>query len=174
MNRSFTARVLASAFAVVLLISIAGCGSTGSGGSAEYTAKDLVTGDDVSTESLRGRPALLVSWTTWCTECDEELAGLQAFAESPAAEGIQIVAVNLDASDVTDEINAKIATHGLTTALWRDRRNDFKRVFATIGVPTTVVLDANGSVIGLFPGAVDFEDDAVLAALDQVRETQSP
>lgn len=159
--------LLRAGLVLAAVLALFACG--GPAGPVAYEAKDLATGDDVSVASLRGRPTLLVSWTTWCTECDEELAGLQAFATSRAAAGLHIVAVNLDAADVTDEIEAKIAAHGLTTALWRDRRNDFKRVFGAIGVPTTVLLDADGNVAGTFAGAVDFEDRDVLDALERVR-----
>jgi thiol-disulfide isomerase/thioredoxin len=149
----------------------AGCGDPGHSGAASYTAKDLVSGADVSVAALRGAPVLLVSWTTWCAECDDELSGLQDFAESSGADGIEIVAVNIDALDVIDEINAKIEKHSLTTSLWRDKRNEFKRVFGALGVPTTVLLDANGTVVGLFPGAVDFDDQDILDTLEQVKDT---
>jgi peroxiredoxin len=155
-------------FVLAGLLALAACGSEG--GSA-YSATDMATGEDVSVDSLRGEPALLVSWTTWCTECDEELAGLAAFADSPQAEGIEIVAVNLDAAHVEEEIDAKVAQHGLTTTLWRDRRNEFRSAFGAIGVPTTVLLDAEGEVVGTFPGAVDFEDAEVLEALDELRRS---
>lgn len=168
MNRSVG--VLARVLIAATLVLVASCGDAGSS-AASYSAKDLATGADVSVASLRGDPVLLVSWATWCAECDEELSGLQEFAESNAADGIEIVAVNIDASDVIDEINAKIDRHSLTTSLWRDKRNEFKRAFGALGVPTTVLLDANGTMIGLFPGAVDFGDERILQALRQVRET---
>lgn len=163
--------VIARVLMAVTVVLAAGCGSSGHTNAASYTAKDLVSGADVSIASLRGSPVLLVSWATWCTECDSELAGLQAFAGSSAAEGIEIVAVNIDASAATEEINAKIVKHSLTTTLWRDKRNEFKRVFGALGVPTTVLLDSNGTVAGMFAGAVDFEDQAVLAALERVKAT---
>jgi len=157
------------ALAVALLAASAGtlaaCGGDGGGGVA-YEARDLVTGEDVSVADLAGRPVLLVSWATWCAECDEVLAGLQAFADSPAAEEIAVVAVNLDASDADGAIEAKVERHGLTTALWRDRRNEFKRAFGALGVPTAVVLDRGGAVTATFPGATDLAGDDVAAALE--------
>lgn len=156
----------ALAFAITAGVGTAACGGSSAGG---YTAADLTTGDAVSVDDLRGAPALLVSWATWCRECDEELAGLQAFATSPEAEGVQIVAVNLDAADVDDAIHDKIDRHGLTVGLWRDRRNTFRQAFGALGVPTTVVLDADGNVVGTFPGAVDFDDHDVLDALATAR-----
>ena len=156
--------VLVAAALTLLLVS---CGG-GEGGTG-YEVADLATGEPVSVSSLRGEPVLLVSWATWCRECDEELAGLQEFADSDAAQGIHIVAVNLDAADVEDEIDAKVAKHGLSVDLWRDRRNEFKRTFGALGVPTTVLLNADGEVVGTFPGAIDFDDADVLAAIDDVR-----
>lgn len=168
MTRRPTLAVLALVVAVLGGSLLAGCGGGGDGG-LSYEVADLATGEPVSVSSFRGEPVLLVSWATWCRECDEELAGLQAFAESDAAEGIRIVAVNLDAADVEDEIDAKIAKHGLSVDLWRDRRNEFKRTFGALGVPTTVLLNPEGQVVGTFPGAIDFDDADVLAALDDVR-----
>lgn len=130
-----------------------------------YAVAELETGTAVSLDDLAGSPAVLVSWATWCHECDEELARVQAFAESPAAEGVTVVAVNLDAADVDGAIREKIERHGLTVELWRDRRNEYRRAFGALGVPTTVVLDTDGEVVGTFPGGVSFEDDALLDAL---------
>lgn len=163
-------RNVAAAVVVVATLLTAACGSDAAeeGGSV-YSAVELRTGEPVSVESLRGEPALLVSWATWCRECDEELAGLQEFASSEFAEGLRIVAVNLDAANVDDEIDAKIERHGLTVELWRDKRNGFKRSFSALGVPTTVLLDADGEVVRTFPGAIDFEQDDVLEAIDRVR-----
>lgn len=145
-----------------LAVLAAACGPSAAD-RAPYNAVDLRSGEPVSVDDHAGGPLLLVSWTTWCTECDELLSGLADFAASPAAEGVTIVAVNLDAADVEDRIEAKIAEHGLTTALWRDRRNDFKRAFAALGVPTSVLLDAGGSVVASFPGAADFEGEVARA-----------
>jgi thiol-disulfide isomerase/thioredoxin len=158
----------ALAVAVAAVVILAGCGG-GDGEQVSYDATDLVTGEDVSIDAFEGRPVLLVSWATWCAECDELLGGLQAFAESPGADGIEVIAVNLDASGATAEVDDKIAAHGLTTTLWRDRRNEFKRAFNALGVPTSVVLDPEGSVVATFPGAVDFDGVEVTLALDTAR-----
>lgn len=169
MSRSYRSHpILTLVVMLVSLVALSACGGGGSGG-ADYQVADLATGEPVSAADLRGQPALLVSWATWCRECDEELAGLQEFANSEASNGLRIVAVNLDAADVEDEIQSKINRHRLTVELWRDRRNEFKRTFGALGVPTTVLLDAEGNVAGTFPGAIDFDDRDVLAAIEEVR-----
>lgn len=154
-----------------LILALAACGDSGGKQAVSYTAATMSSGDKVSLSSLSGHPAVLVSWATWCTECDKELGALQSFAQSPAADGLKIVAVNLDAADVQDEIDAKVERHHLSVELWRDRRNGFKSAFGALGVPTTVVLDRGGTVVGTFPGAVDFSDAAVVAAIDTARKS---
>ncbi|MFO7279125.1 MAG: TlpA disulfide reductase family protein [Thermoanaerobacterales bacterium] len=162
-------RRLALVLALAAAVALAACGGGTGGDGVDYEAVDLVTGEEVSVADLAGRPALLVSWATWCTECDEVLAGLQEFAESPAADGVEVVAVNLDASDAGGAVEAKVDEHDLTTTLWRDRRNEFKRAFGALGVPTTVVLDRDGAVTATFPGAVDLTGEEVTAALAAAR-----
>src|SRR5690606_1823043 len=112
-------RRLALVLALAAAVALAACGGGTGGDGVDYEAVDLVTGEEVSVADLAGRPALLVSWATWCTECDEVLAGLQEFAESPAADGVEVVAVNLDASDAGGAVEAKVDEHDLTTTLWR-------------------------------------------------------
>ena len=159
--------LLLPALVAASVILVVGCGD--SDDAVGYSAADLGSGEEVSVESLRGRPVVLVSWATWCRECDEELTALQAFSRSEEAEGVEVVAVNLDAADVDDDIDAKVEANGLDVTLWRDRRNDFKRSFGALGVPTTVVIDADGRVAGTFPGGVDFEDEEMRTTLDAVR-----
>jgi peroxiredoxin len=154
---------------VTMAAALAACGGGEGSSAVSYTATQLASGEKVSVDSLRGKPALLVSWATWCNECDKELAGLQAFANSPEAEGVHIVAVNLDAANVDEQIQAKIDRHGLSVDLWRDKRNDFKRTFGALGVPTTVLLDRDGKLAGTFPGAVGFDNADIVAALQATR-----
>lgn len=156
---------------MVLLMSIpllTGCADQ-QAGAVGYSATDLRSGESVSVESLRGRPVVLVSWATWCRECDEELTALQAFSDSDDADGVAVVAVNLDAADVDAAIDAKIDANGLEVTLWRDRRNDFKRSFGALGVPTTILLDHEGRVAGTFPGGVDLETGEMRSTLDNLR-----
>jgi thiol-disulfide isomerase/thioredoxin len=157
---------------VVAVVAVAGCGGVDRAAPG-YTATDLRSGDRVDLASLRGRPAVLSAWTTWCHNCDEDLALLGAFSRSPASRPFEVVAVNLDVASVEDEIDAKIEAHDLEVTLWRDRTNRFRSAFGAVGVPTTVVLDARGTVVRLLPGAVDFTDPEVVAALAAARAGRS-
>ena len=56
-----------------------------------------VEGDKTLTEAdLKGKPALVNVWATWCAPCLKEIPELQAFAREQGANGTQVVGIALD------------------------------------------------------------------------------
>lgn len=156
---------------LVLIASLAIAGACTSSGSsnAPYQAADLNTGRSVSTAGLRGRPALLVSWATWCTQCRAELPGLEQYFEQHKADPLRIVLVNVNSSESRKEIHDVITRYGLSMIEWRDRDNEFGSRFRTVGVPTAVLLDASGKVVKIWPGAINPNGAELAAALRGMR-----
>ena len=111
-----------------------------------------------STRELRGRPALLTSWATWCTECRYELPQLERLWREQRDQGLQVVAVNVDTTGGVGPPGRAADAYGLTMPLWSDESNSFTSFFGGIGVPTSVLLDERGRIVHVWKGAVDFED----------------
>jgi cytochrome c-type biogenesis protein len=133
----------------------------------EYAAADLVTGEAVSLTTLRGGPVLLSSWATWCEPCKEELPKLEALYQQRVDDGLQMVAVNVNAAGPAErEIDNMVEQLGLTMPTWRDDENRFTVVFGGMGVPTNVLIGADGRVIQKWLGAVDVDDPAFIAAIN--------
>jgi len=55
-----------------------------------------VEGETVSSEDLRGSPAVIAFWATWCEPCLEMLPHLRAAAEEYRAKGVRFLTVNTD------------------------------------------------------------------------------
>ncbi len=163
--------VLACLLMFSLQLIVSGCGSTTT--TTGYEARGLYNKTPVSTAAFIGRPVVLVSWATWCRECEKELKRLGEFSTSKEAEGVVIVAVNLDIDAPRSEIDKKLKGSGLEKAeLWSDPKNGFKRFFGAIGVPTTVVLARDGTAVGSFAGAVDFEQSELQEALTSAKKSK--
>lgn len=161
-------RVIAAATAVLAL---AGCAAARSSGPVEYEARSFADEEvQVSLEELRGRPALLFSWATWCAPCKEELPELERLWRQRRGEGLLVVAVNINASGVDGAARRMARSLGLTMPLWSDRANRFTAVFDGVGVPMTVLVDRDGRALAVWHGATDFDDkdvkDAIESALD--------
>lgn len=162
-------RVLAAAAAIGAL-AVTGCG--GAGGDAPvprtlaYAAASL-DGEPVSLADVPG-PAVLTSWATWCVECKEELPSLERLWRARRSEGLAVVAVNVDRNGIDRRVRSMARELDLTMPIWRDGDNRYSAVLGTIGVPTSVLLDARHRVVAVWLGATDFQEPAVAAAIDRV------
>ncbi|MBJ7455800.1 MAG: TlpA family protein disulfide reductase [Thermoleophilia bacterium] len=157
---------------LMLLTATVACGSTGEPAAREaaYEAR-LDDGAAVTAVSLRGAPALLSTWATWCAECKGELPGLETLWRGRRDEGLQVVAVNVDGHGIDRGVKAMIRDFGLTMPVWRDPDNNFAASFSTVGVPTTVLLDAGGRVVRTWFGPTDFEGSDVAGEVDAALTT---
>jgi thiol-disulfide isomerase/thioredoxin len=131
-----------------------------------YTAVVYENGETVSVASLRGKPALLSSWATWCAECQHELPSLEQLWERREGDGLQIVAVNIDVDTENPGIPQMISDLGMTMPVWSDPDNTYSDVFNAPGVPVSVLLDARGQVVKTWIGRTDFQAEDVSAAID--------
>lgn len=149
----------------------------------EYGATRFVDARPVLLSALRGRAVLLASWATWCAPCERELPRLERLAQERSAEGLQVVAVNIDpASLAAQDIAAMLERlgidldppgaadadrHGIALAIWRDPDNRLGEQFGGFGVPFAVLIDRDGRVVERWNGALDPTGDAFVAALER-------
>jgi thiol-disulfide isomerase/thioredoxin len=153
------------AFALAVLG--AACSSTTSSSVPEYRARDR-DGGRVTVEDLRGAPVLLTSWATWCKECKTLLPSLEEFSDEQGVDGVRVVAVNVNAPGAERDVVALEREYGMTMDRWRDVDNDFTQAFRSRGVPTSVLLAADGTVVRRWPGGIPIDDPETVRVVKQV------
>lgn len=75
-------RRAATAAILVVAIALGGCGGDSPDTVPSFEAVDTATGSAVTPADLRGQPALLAAWATWCVPCERELPALDAAYEA--------------------------------------------------------------------------------------------
>jgi thiol-disulfide isomerase/thioredoxin len=100
-------------------------------------------------ETLRGYPVVMSFWASWCAPCREELPELAALAVELGDQGFFLVAVNVDQSPAVGE--QFLRRHRIAVPAFRVARADLVRI-GIDGLPTTIVLDADGHVVQVFKG----------------------
>lgn len=118
----------------------------------DFTLSDL-GGNSVRLSSLRGEVVLINFWATWCAPCRLEMPGIEAAYQAHQADGLRVLAVNLDESPET--VGAFVDELGLTFTVLLDpgyKVNDLYRVRA---YPTTYVVDRDGVIAKLHLGYMD-------------------
>ena len=161
----------AAVLGLLLAFLLAGCGGTGGSTVAgarvdPFTATELRGGKAVTTATLTGKPVLLASWSTACATCAEGLAGLEALWQSRGKDGLQVIAVNVDADGAAARtLPDTVAAMGLTMPEWRDPDNRFTAHYAGLGVPMLVLLDRAGRVHRTWQRTLDVSAPEIADAL---------
>ena len=109
-------------------------------------------GAPVSLAELRGRPAVLNFWATWCVPCLEEHGVLREAARS--LEGrVQFLGIVYQ----DDEANVArfLGQHGRTYPSLLDDHGRTAIAYGIYGVPETFFLDPNGTVVAKYTGPLD-------------------
>ncbi|MGE5408486.1 MAG: TlpA family protein disulfide reductase [Syntrophothermus sp.] len=99
--------------------------------------------------SLRGAPALINFWASWCEPCRQEAPQLQRLQRSLGSLG---ALVGVDYTDKADAGRAFLARYGWTFPVLEDPDGTYGARYALNGLPTTVVLDARGRIVETLRG----------------------
>jgi thiol-disulfide isomerase/thioredoxin len=117
----------------------------------ELNLTDL-EGKPVSLQELQGTVVLVNNWATWCPPCKAEMPTLQAYFEDHYKKGFTIVAI--DAGDPVPEIVKFVHEYGLTFPVWPDVNMKAIAAFRNQGLPSSYVIDRDGTVRLAWAGAV--------------------
>ena len=171
------ARPIAAAIALALFV--AACGSDPTESATEETAfavDDLVTpedaptttpargvaaddayvfqlfdGSEVGLSAFAGRPVVVNVWATWCPACVHEMPDFEAvhkeFGDDVVFIGVDTEDNHQDAVEFANEI-------GVTYLLADDESGELARALGTIGMPHTVIFDADGETADVHTGTL--------------------
>lgn len=129
----------------------------------DFTVKDLA-GLPVSLSDLRGKTVLVNFWATWCTPCKEEMPLLQAYYDAHRDDNFILVGVNV--SDDVEDAEAFVIKYGYTFPVWSDPPGNVLIDLNMNGLPTSLVVDADGNVVKRWIGPLAQEDlDSVITPL---------
>lgn len=118
------------------------------------------SGNGTSMANWRGKTVLLNLWATWCAPCRKEMPALDALQAEFGGSAFEVVAVNIDTRNL-DKPRAWLSDNGITRlAYYADPEarifQDLKRAGQAVGMPTTLLIDANGCNLGVLHGAADW------------------
>ncbi len=112
-------------------------------------------GAPVSLAQYRGRVVVMNLWASWCPPCRAEMPDLQRFADAYASRGVVVVGVNEGESP--ERARAFAQSLKIAFPIWIDDRQQYGRVYAALGMPTTVVVGRDGVVVRGFDGALTLD-----------------
>jgi len=114
----------------------------------------------------RGRTVLFNLWATWCVPCRKEMPALEALQAKLGGKDFEVVAVNIDTRDA-EKPKAWLKEVGITKlGYFADPSakvfQDLKEAGKAFGMPTTLLIDANGCEIATLAGPAEWASEDAL------------
>jgi peroxiredoxin len=117
---------------------------------------ETASGGEIELTSELGTPMLLNFFASWCTNCREEMAALDAVA------GNEVKVIGVDYQEGAEKVLALAEETGATFPMALDRNGKVSREYRATSLPVTLLIGADGQVLEYIRGPVD---EAMLAEL---------
>lgn len=115
----------------------------------------------VQLSAQRGKLVYLDFWASWCGPCKQSFPWMNELQGRFGPQGLQVIAINLDAS--RDDARRFLAEVPAQFTLAFDSRGDTPRRYAVKGMPSSVLIAPDGTVLDVHNG-FRAEDRALLEA----------
>jgi len=129
-----------------------------------------LTGTSVKLSDLRGHIVVVNFWATWCPPCRSEVPALQAAYQKYQSQNLILLGVDLKEDAAT--IQQFIAPYGVTYPIVRDADGSVAAQYQVAGIPTTLVVDANGVIRARHIGPIT--EEQLAAYVDPVLKSVAP
>ena len=123
----------------------------------DFTLEDI-NGSPLTLSSLRGKYVLLDFWASWCGPCVASFPHVKALYEQ-YHDKLQVLGVAIH--DTKDKWKAAAAKHNLPWLLVLDTEGEgsVAEKYGLIGVPTYVLLDPEGKILGWTMNELDILEE---------------
>jgi len=121
-------------------------------------------GRPASLADFAGKPTLVNLWATWCQPCLKEMPSLERL-QAKLADRLTVAAVSQDRAG-GKLVNPFVAEHKLQgLKIYLDPKGQVAHAFEVRGLPTSIVLDRTGRLIGKVEGPAEWDSDKMMAVL---------
>jgi thiol-disulfide isomerase/thioredoxin len=121
-------------------------------------------GNSATLADFKGKLLLVNLWATWCQPCLREMPSLEKLQASQG-DLLTVVAISEDrgGAKVVEPFVAKLGLDKVKVYL--DPKSDVGHALEVRGLPTTVVIDPKGKLVGRVEGAAEWDMPKMLMAL---------
>ena len=130
----------------------------------EATLRGL-SGPSRKLSEFRGKPLIINVWASWCGPCRQEMGSLERLYRRYAGKQFTVIGISTD--DYPDVAKAYLQKSGTTFSHFIDSQLLMENMLGADKIPLTLLVDAQGRILGKFYGAKDWDSPE---ALDVIRK----
>lgn len=114
---------------------------------------DDLEGDSQPLANYLGKGPLLIDfWATWCKPCLMAMPELEELYKELHESGLQILGINEDGPRNASKVKPFVRSHGYSFPIVLDLNRDAQRRLNALTLPTTLLLDSEGTVVHVSSG----------------------
>lgn len=118
---------------------------------AEGMAFEMLDGSTAALADYRGQPLVVNFFASWCVPCLAEMPGFERVHQD--LDG-QVAFLGINLQDRAEDGRRVVEQTGVTYDIARDPDGSIFQTFGAFAMPTTVFIDADGTVVDLHSGEI--------------------
>ena len=123
------------------------------------------TGKERMFAEWKGRVVLLNLWATWCAPCRKEMPDLDKLQAELGSDKFEVVAISVDRSGVNGAKKFLGEVGVAKLALYADPTAKLASELKVLGLPATLLIDAEGREVGRLLGPAEWAGDDAKALI---------
>lgn len=137
---------------------------------APATAFQDRAGNSVNLASFSGQVVLANFWATWCVPCLAEMPALNRLQQRLGSDRFKVITISLDRKGF-EVIDPFFVENGIDAPeAYLDRSNKLSLEVGATGLPTTVLIGADGRWLARYIGDADWDSAAMAHFLEMAIE----
>ena len=128
---------------------------------------ESLTGGKVELKNFKGKVIFLNFWATWCGPCKEEMPSMEALQLQFKDKDFLFLTISVD-YEGAKPVRDFIAKHRYTFPVLIDQKGETLDLFDVKGIPTTFIIDKQGTLLGIAIGPRNWKSPEVITLLNQL------
>ena len=131
-----------------------------------------IKGNYESLESYRGEVVVLNFWATWCAPCRIEMPSFEKLYRRYRSEGVTVLAITLDKNS-ENKIKSFVDEYGLSFPILLDEKGEVERLYPSMTIPFTYIIDRQGRIVARVDGAKNWESSETFEAIEYLLKNRN-
>jgi peroxiredoxin len=131
----------------------------------DFELEDL-GGKRVKLSTLTGKVVFVNFWATWCPPCRAEMPSMERLHAQLKDKGLVVLAVDLQ--EGKREVEGFVRENKLSFTVLYDRNGSAGSSYGVRSIPTTYIIDRDGTILAGRIGGQEWDDPKVVAFFDKL------
>jgi len=130
----------------------------------QFSLRNL-KGNLVSLNNFKGQVVVLNFWATWCVPCRIEMPAFENLYRRYRSQGVVVIGVSLD-KGADEKVRKFVEEYQLSFPILIDSNGKAERLYPSVSIPFTFVIDKAGRIVARVDGAKNWESNETFEAIE--------